>query len=286
MKSPELRKNLEDYYKKADIKYLNWGRDEEREGVYALHCGFNLEDKNQSHYDEVKEHTRQILDYSGAKQGELFLDAGCGTGAISFEAASRGVRMVGINILRGQLERARKYNETLGSDLRAEFLMQDYHVYGFRDEAFDGVIFGESYIHSDNKEKLAQEACRVLKRMGVITVADVFLKRDPVSNEEERMLEEVMDGWYMPTMLKVDQFKKILIINGFDQVESCDVTENILPSTKRMRENAEERLSENDGMLDGAIGRSRLAVVSGNELMKRGVTQYCFVRGRRNEDRG
>jgi len=53
MSSAELRGELEQYYRESDRKYLNWGEDEEREGIYALHRGFNIKGENQTHYEEI-----------------------------------------------------------------------------------------------------------------------------------------------------------------------------------------------------------------------------------------
>lgn len=278
MSRAELRGQLEQYYKESDVKYLNWGRDEEREGIYALHCGFHIKGKDQTHYEEIKEHTRQILKYASVEPGNLVLDAGCGTGSIGFEAMSLGAKAIGVNILEAQLQRAQKYNKSYPSGEGASFLVQDYQHLGFRGNIFDRVIFAESYIHSDNKQMLLEEAFRVLKPGGVIVIADVFLENDPHGSKEERMLEDVMDGWYMPTIPSLTELLEMFKGVGFKELGSLDVTENILPSTERMRLNAEKRLLESN-MTTDAVHKSRLAVVGGNELMRTGVTKYFYVRG-------
>ncbi len=122
------------------------------------------------------------------------------------------------------------------------------------------------------------EAFRVLKPGGMIIIADVFLENAPGDFKEEKMLQDVMDGWYMPTMPSLMELTDMFRDIGFKELTALDVTENILPSTERMRLNTERRLVE-AGAITNAVHKSRLAVVGGNELMRIGVTKYFFVRG-------
>ncbi|GIV44969.1 MAG: hypothetical protein KatS3mg035_2092 [Bacteroidia bacterium] len=62
-KESDVVKAIQTYYLESERAYRNWGRDEERESVYALHGGFSPEGQNLPHYEEVKELKRQLIKF-------------------------------------------------------------------------------------------------------------------------------------------------------------------------------------------------------------------------------
>lgn len=95
-----LFKDIVNYYAESEKGYRHWGEDKGRDGVYALHCGFAVESQPLTHFEEVKQLSRELIDFTQIQPGSLILDAGCGAGALSFELASRhqDSKVVGINI--------------------------------------------------------------------------------------------------------------------------------------------------------------------------------------------
>lgn len=270
---------IKDYYRESERAYQNWGRDEGRDGVYALHGGFAIEGQNLSHYEEVKELSRQLIKFGQIPPNSTVLDAGCGAGALTFELVDRhkDIRVFGINVAHNQLVSADTYWASKPVD-RVYFCEQDYHHLAFPDGIFDVVIFCESYIHSWDKKGLAQEIFRVVKPGGKIVLSDTFIKKLPSNEQESGILNDLMVGWYLPGILKIQEQESILKTVGFQDVLYREHTQNIIASSKRMREHTEQRVKEGNKGSE-VIQLSRKAVIACNEAFKRGLTGYYFIKG-------
>ena len=270
---------IKTYYLESESAYRNWGKDEEREGVYALHGGFAVEGKNLSHYEEVKELTRQLTRFAQIPPNSTVLDAGCGTGSLVFELARErpDTKIVGINIAYNQLVSAENYRRKISNN-RILFSYQDYHYLAFPNDIFDVVVFCESYIHSNDKRKLAGEVCRILKPGGKIVISDTFLERNPINESEEVVLTDLKEGWYLPSILKIRELETIWKEAGFNNISFEEHTQNIIGSSRRMREHAELRIIQgNQG--SEVLKLSRKATVACNKAFERGLTGYYFATG-------
>jgi ubiquinone/menaquinone biosynthesis C-methylase UbiE len=270
---------IKNYYLESESAYRNWGKDEEREGIYALHGGFAIEGQNLSHYEEVKELTRQLLKFAQIPSNLTVLDAGCGAGALTFELATNqpGLKIVGINIAHNQLVSAENYRcEAAFSNVF--FSEQDYHRLAFPDETFDVVVFCESFIHSYNKTYLAQEIYRVLKTGGRIVLSDTFAERVPRNEKEAVVLEDLMEGWYLPSILKIEELESVWKEIGFQDVFYENHTQNIIGSSRGIREHAELRINQGNRGSE-VLKLSRRAAVACNEALEIGLTGYYFVKG-------
>lgn len=172
------------YYLESESAYRNWGKDEDRDGIYALHCGFALEGQNSSHYKEVKELSRRLIQFAQISPNSTVLDAGCGAGALSYELTTlhKDARVLGINISQNQLVSAEAFR-VKNAVRRIHFCEQDYHNLAFPNEIFDAVIFCESYIHSPDKKGLAKEVFRVVKPGGIIAISDTFVNQSVLNIE-------------------------------------------------------------------------------------------------------
>lgn len=279
-KEVDIINAIRNYYLESEYAYRNWGKDERREEVYALHGGFTVEGKKLSHYEEVKELARQLIRFAQIPKNSIVLDAGCGAGMLTFEIAEiycPDARVVGVNISNNQLVSAENYRRKAALN-NVFFSNQDYHRLAFPDESFDVVIFCESYIHSYDKRQLAREAYRVLKPQGKIVISDTFLERVPAGNHERVVLQHLKEGWYLPGILNTEELEQIWREAGFYEICFKNQTQNIIDSSRRMREHAELRIAQgNQG--SQILRLSRRAAIACNEAFERGLTGYYFAKG-------
>jgi len=278
-------RKIQSYYQQSEKAYLNWGRDLERDGIYALHCGFERSDEPVEHWESVKQLTRELILFMGIDKKDIILDAGCGVGAASFEIKSQYPQATihGINLALNQLRVAQLFAETSVAN-RMLFSQQDYMQTAFPDSYFDKVVFVESIAHAQTKVAAIKESGRILRNGGYLFIADVFFKRAPVSAEEVRWVEEIRRGWLMPDLNSIDTFTADLERSGFSSVECIDISGNTLPSTLRMRENAEKRLSEEPDSqqpVTDEIHNSREGIVASHKVLESGLVGYFFIKAKK-----
>ncbi len=116
----------------------------------------------------IKEYeSRLIFELLTPHPGELILDAGCGTGIFTLDILAKGTRVIGVDISRPMLRRAKE--KTKGYLLQC--VLADMLALPFPDEIFDRVISITALEFIPEGTKAVQELFRVAKKGGVIVVA-------------------------------------------------------------------------------------------------------------------
>ena len=231
MKASTCREKIIDYYNCCwtDAEF-GWGLDT----YHSIHYGY-YDRYHCSHGLAVENFNRVISHKAKIKRDDRVLDAGCGVGGSSvWLGQERGCAVVGINVIPAQLTRARNLAELRGVTDLVTFELCDYNSTGLPDESFTVVWGLESICHSEDKREFCREAWRLLKPGGRIIVADGFLAREAVGQTERRYLQEWYDGWAVPHLSRIDEFRTYLSSAGFAELTFNDVTGNILPSARRM----------------------------------------------------
>lgn len=276
----EQVKGITTYYQDSEKAYNNWGRDLDREGVYALHCGYEEQGDNISHWESIKRLTLQVIDYMDIQERDYILDAGCGAGAASFEIKSQypNTTVHGINLALNQLVSARTF--AVGAGISGVFFeLQDYLQTAFQNESFDKIVFIESIAHAQTKKHALEEAHRILNPGGTATIADIFFIRRFESSAECEWASDLARGWFMPNLDSLSTFKQEIEETGFELMKERNISQNILPSTLRMRLNSEKRLSEpiDDSLVTDEIYWSRRAVVASHKVVECGLIGYFLL---------
>ncbi len=277
----EQIKGIRKYYQESETAYNNWGRDLDREGIYALHCGYEEPGEKIPHWESIKRLTLKVIDFMNIEDGDAVLDAGCGTGAATFEIKEQypNTTVHGINLALNQLISARTFAQEAGVP-GAFFELQDYLETGFKDESFDKIVFIESIAHAQTKKQALAEAYRLLKPGGSLIIADIFFNREFESEVEQEWASDLTRGWFMPDLNSLDTFTAEISETGMELEVIRDISENILPSTLRMRLNSEKRLSESDddNPVSDEIYWSRRAVVASHKVVESGLIGYYLLK--------
>jgi len=130
---------------------------------------------------------RAVVDRMNCVPGERILEVGVGTG-LSLPLYPDNVSVVGIDISRHMLDRARVRQARCGLENVAELTVMDAENMEFKDDSFDKVV--AMYVASvvPDPERLVDEMRRVCKPGGQIFMVNHFHSRHPILGGVERLL--------------------------------------------------------------------------------------------------
>ena len=224
-------RQIVDYYDSCNIDYkLIWNLDRS----YAMHFGYW--DEKVKNFSQSLERENEILaEMAKIKGSDVVLDAGCGVGGSSiFLAKKFGCKVVGITLSKKQAEQAIRNAERNGVESNTEFLVMDFENMTFPDKTFDVVWTIESICHASNKKKFIEGVNRILKPNGRLIIAESFAVKKDYEDKEKGIMQKWLSGWGINFLETVENFKKYLANTGFQKISFLDITDYIMPSSKRL----------------------------------------------------
>lgn len=203
-------------------------------GSYAIHYGFW--DKNTKNLEDALQNTNKFLaDKAQIQKGDFVLDAGCGIGGSSIWLAKNlHANVTGIAISEKQIKEAKRLAQRINVHTLTKFYVMNYLKTDFKSNSFDVVWAIESVCHAEDKKDFIKEAYRLLKKEGILIVADGFIKRQPKNDAEHTILNDFNAGLALPNLASVDYFRRALKEVGFSQIRFWDKTIEVFPSSKRL----------------------------------------------------
>lgn len=229
MSTQQLDRIIE-YYRRNDIWHkLFWGTGKH----LGIHSGF-YDSQHRNHTEAVINMNRVLARTAAITPMSHVLDAGCGIGGSAIWLAKTfGAKVTGLNISSLQAERAKHLAQEHGVDDLVNFLINDFSDTELADNSFDVVWGLESVCYAESKKRFLGEAYRLLRDGGRIIVADGFLRKEPLTDYEEREMHNWLDGWAVPNLASVSEFRTNLEDVGFKNVTFSNATENVMPSSRR-----------------------------------------------------
>lgn len=141
----------------------------------------------QSFYDHLEK-----LDIGTAKQDVL--DLGTGTGVIARHFASRGARVIGVDIAAGQIEAAKQLAKADGLDIA--FHVRRAEKTELPDQSFDVITAAQCFLYFD-KSRAVAEIKRLLRPSGRLMTSYLgWLPREcPIARASEKLVLEHNPAW-------------------------------------------------------------------------------------------
>jgi len=213
------------YYDECETDYrLFWDLDRS----LALHAGY-WDSTTRTLHEALARENEVLAQKAKIQSGEKVLDAGCGVGGSSIYLADKYMcRVTGISLSEQQVSNANKNSEKRQLEVKPEFFVMDYTKTTFADEAFDVVWGLESICHAEHKEAFIKEAYRILKPKGRLIVADGF------ATKSGSVSQNWLEGWGVNHLESITQFDQYLESAGFQNITFSNITENVLPSSRRL----------------------------------------------------
>ncbi len=200
----------------------------------ALHYGY-WDENTKSHSQALLNKNRVLFEISGIGMDDVVLDAGCGIGGSAiWLAKNHGNKVTGITVSGAQVRLARRNARRHGVERLVDFEVADFCHTPFADESFDVVWAIESTCYAVDKRSFFHEAHRLLRPGGTLIVCDGYAARREFNAKEWKAVMACLNGWAVPNLSTIDEFKACMGESGFRDIEIYEATENTIPSSRRM----------------------------------------------------
>jgi ubiquinone/menaquinone biosynthesis C-methylase UbiE/uncharacterized metal-binding protein len=162
--------------------------------------------------------TKQMYSLLNLRKGQKVLDIACGKGRASVEIAKKfGCKVVGFDILESSVREATEYAKQKGVEHLVSFIQADAEKLPFNDNEFDVTISQAMLILVNDKDKVIQEALRVLKPCGVSAWNELSWKK-PVDAEFKTTASKAICGKCIANVVTFDEWENLFKANGYNNV--------------------------------------------------------------------
>jgi ubiquinone/menaquinone biosynthesis C-methylase UbiE len=165
--------------------------------------------------------SRILAAKAGIKEKMKGIDLCCCLGAgMRFLAKNFNAVMCGVDATEKMISEARRRADDEDLTARLDFQLGDVTNIPYGNEEFDFVWGEDAWCYVVDKERLIQEAARVLKPGGIIAFTDWIEGDIGLSNEEAHRINTFMK---FPDMESIEGYRRLLMKYGFDILESVEI---------------------------------------------------------------
>lgn len=169
--------------------------------LWGPHLHHGLWSGNESSRVAQLQLTQRLAELAGIHGGESVLDVGSGMGGSSIYLARQfGCKTQGVTVSPLQAGWATQSARWHGVSERSRFRCQDVEQAQFPAESFDVVWSIECTEHLYDKPALFQNVAHWLKPGGRVAICAWLAGDDPQSPEQIRMVEDVCEGFFCPSL--------------------------------------------------------------------------------------
>lgn len=186
-----------------------------------MHVGYwDAHTPDDNLYEGSKRFTEMLVDWCSAKEGDRFLDLGCGFGIPGMMLAEKkGVQVTGLTASEYQAAEATTMAFDKGLPHKVEFHTADAAKMDYPPETFDGAWFFESIFHMGH-ETILKKLHPALKPGAEVIIAD-FNRLDSMTPEDWEFLKAT---FFVNTLVSKEEYPGLLKACGYDLIEMRDVT--------------------------------------------------------------
>ena len=216
-RSYDHTETVEEYYDLcSELMEFGWGE--------SLH--FAPLSPRESLEESKIRHQRLMIAKLDLRKGMNVVDVGCGIGGpMRRVVREAGVRVVGVNTSKVQLDKAKSLNAEAGLDHMVDYLECSFMDMGtVPDDTFDRGYAIESTCHAPDKVGAFTEIYRVLKPGALLWGQEMCMtdRFDPHDKRHRAIKQELMRGIALADIATTDQVDRDLRAAGFEVLEGVD----------------------------------------------------------------
>ncbi|MFC4350855.1 methyltransferase domain-containing protein [Fodinicurvata halophila] len=205
-----------------------------------IHIGY-FSSPDESLIDAMVRSNEQMADRVTLGPNDRVLDVGCGYGALArFLARRFSCEVLATNISDRELAHGRELTAKEGLDELVSFEWADFHDLQYEDNSFDSYWSQEAFLHAVDKERVVEEAYRVLKPGGTLVFTDLLVRKGTPQEDREKIYDRVKS----PDMWDTEDYMGALKKAGFSLAHHADWSENVAPTYNWVRTQLENRRKE------------------------------------------